>query len=102
MMTPVDRSSEGVLTRNRRPHSASEETEAVIESRGDLLRSEHSYPRCRQLDGQGNAIETPANLRDRPGIVRGQRETRHRVAGALDEQLHRVGRCDPGERFAVD
>jgi len=67
--------------------AARQQAEAIVEVSQDLIGGEHSCPGRRQLDGQGNAIQTPADLRDRRGVVVG-----HDEAGPHGLQLIGAGR----------
>src|SRR5262249_56169494 len=49
-----------------------------------------------QLDRQRHAIQPPADLRHRAGVVRGEGEIRANPAGPVDEEFHgRLGRQFP-------
>jgi hypothetical protein len=50
------------VARQRGAAAAGEELESVVEPLGDLRDREHSRPRGRKLDGERNAVETPADV----------------------------------------
>jgi hypothetical protein len=99
------------VPRERRPAAARQETESVVEALRDLIRREHAYPRCRQLDCQRHPIEPASDLENRVAVRLIQREPWLRCLRAVHEQLHGFGaderRHQPGdfaghaERFAT-
>ena len=74
--------------------AAGKEMEPLIEPARDLARAHRPHASRRELDGQRDAIEAPADPDDTIGVLRRQRKRRPNRPRALDEQLHRVGiRC---------
>ena len=65
-----------------------QQPEPLIETITDLARRHRRHPRGRQLDGQGNPVEAPADLHHRGGLIScGHREARGHTPGAFDEQI---------------
>ena len=64
---------------------SSEQPEAVVEPRPDLLRRQDSDPGGGQFYGQGDAIEPGADLRHGGGVVVGDGEVGPGLPGPLPE-----------------
>ena len=88
-VAPVDQRVQGLLPRQCRAAAAGEQTEALIESAGELLYGQNLQPRHGQLDRQRNSVEPLADRSDRRGIVVGQGEFVPERARPLDEQPYR-------------
>ena len=88
IVTPVQRRAQRLLARLRRACAAGEQSESIIQPRIDLLHRQRANARRRQLQRQRYAVEPDAQLRDRRGARRGQRETGLLLSGPLDEQLY--------------
>ena len=71
---PVDQRLEGLLARQRRPPPAGEQPEAISKPHRDLLHRQERHARGRQLDGQWNAVQPPADLDHCRRIRRRERE----------------------------
>ena len=71
---PVDQRLEGLLSRQRRPSAAGEQAETVSEPQRDLLHRQERHPGGRQLDGQWDAVQAPADLDHGRSVGRRQRE----------------------------
>src|SRR3954469_17466769 len=89
------------MSRIGRGVTTDEEPESVIESRRDLIRRENADPRCRQLDGQWDAVELTAYLRDGNGHVLGDLEAAIHTAGSIGEELHSGRGSDFAERRTI-
>ena len=103
---PVDERPERLVAGQGRPAAAGEEAEAVVQARGDLLHAEHAHPRGGELEGEGDAVQTAADLRDvrarsgrSPGR-RGRRRRRARRRGPRPRSTGGCGRSAPGRRPA--
>ena len=70
---------------------AGQDGQAVVESGGDLVHVQRARAGCRELDRQGDAVESEADLGDRPGRRRRRFERLAGGAGPFDEQRHGVG-----------
>ena len=68
-VAPLDRAAQRALPRCGRAAPRREQPEHVVEPGGDLLGIEHPRPRGGQLDGQGEPVEPPADVRDRRDVV---------------------------------
>ena len=90
LVAPVDRRAERLLARDSGARTTGEEPEAVIEAVEDLLRAQHASARGRELDRERDAVEPVADPRDRRGRRVVEVEVRPDLAGALDEELHRL------------
>ncbi len=60
---PVDDGTQGLLTGQHGTTAGGEQPEAVVEPVGDLACGQHAQPGRRELDGQGQSVQTPADLR---------------------------------------
>ena len=89
---PFDRGPEGLVTLDRAAATAGEQPEPLVEQGDDLVGVHAHDPRRRELDRERDAVEAPADLRDRPGIARVHGEARPRRRGAVDEQKGGVAR----------
>ena len=74
------------MAQRRIGRSAREKVQALPEPRANRGRREHLGPRRRQLDGQGQTIETRTNLDDGFGIVTGQDEVGPDCRSSLQKQ----------------
>ena len=74
------------MPRQRRAAAARQQVETIVEPGRELFDPERRGARRRQLDRQRDAVETPANRRDRRRNVRVRRKLRLRRARPLDEQ----------------
>src|SRR5216117_760766 len=83
-------SGRSTVPRHGRSAGVDEQLEGVVEPARDLLGREHAHSGRRQLDRQRNAIEPPADLRDRGGVRVIERERRQDRARALDKQPPRL------------
>jgi hypothetical protein len=97
-VAPVDRGPQRPLARRGRAAAGGEQREAVGEAVGDLFRRERPDPRRRQLDGEGETVEAPADPVDGGGGFGRQGEVRPPGAGAGHEQAHGLARSVCGGR----
>ena len=72
LVAPVDGCRKRLLARHGGARAARQQVEPAVESVEDLAGREDADPRRRQLDRQGSAVQTTADLSDRLG-VRGRR-----------------------------
>ena len=84
---PVDDGPQGLLPRRSVTVPGDEQPEPVIEPVQELVYAQGPDAGRRQLQGQRDAVESPAQRRDGPGIGLVEAETRHGLSGAPDEQL---------------
>ena len=91
LVAPVHGRLERPLPGDGRSRAAGEQTESVLQPRLDLLRRQDDDAGGRQLDGERNPIETPADPGDGVGVVRRRCEGRIDGARALDEELCSLG-----------
>jgi hypothetical protein len=78
-----------LLAPKGRPHAAREQSETLIQSRGDLIDTETVEPRRGQFNGQRDAVETSTYLRHRKCCASADGEGRHHQLGALGEESAR-------------
>ena len=100
-MAPVQRRLQRLLARHTSAASG-QQREPVAQAIDDFRRLQVPSLGCRQLDGEGNAVETPADLLHRYDV--GEVAAARR-SGAVDEQRRCVGvgeRRDAEDGFAVD
>lgn len=86
---PVDDRAEGLLAGQDRAGAGGEETEAVVETVGDLARGEQPEAGGGQFDGEGQAVEAAADLVDGRAAVPGEVDVGAYGAGALGEEAVR-------------
>jgi hypothetical protein len=107
VVAPLDRRPERLLALGQVAGPAAEELQAVSEAVAESLGREEVQARRGQLDGQRQAIETPADLEHRGGVVVGQAEVGSHGPGPFDEELDRLegtqglGRDRTGRRSAA-
>jgi hypothetical protein len=65
---------------------AREQAEAIIQAGRDLVHGKHRHAGGRQLDGQGDPVEPPADLRDCGRVGGGERELGLPLPRPLNEQ----------------
>ena len=90
LVGPVDRRLERLVARDRRAAPAGEHPEPLVEPLEDLGRRDGPRPGRRQLDGERDAVETPAELDHGRRRCRVECELRPRRARPVHEQLDRV------------
>ena len=97
VVAPVDGLAQCPVAFHRGAAAASEQPEALVETGRDLVGTHHAGAGRRELDGERDSVQPPADLGDRGRGLRVELEVTARLLGALDEELHRV--C--GEDSAV-
>ena len=90
-MAPIHRRAQRLSARQGIARAAGQKPEAVAQTISDLLDRHHPDARCRQLDRQRDAIQVAADPRYRRCVLSREHEARAHLAGALDEQPHRIG-----------
>jgi len=99
-VAPIQRGSQGPLSRRRSAAAAHREIDAVIETREKLVDSECPHSSSRQLDCQGQPVQAAANGSDGWSVLV-DGEIRHRRLRALDEELDCRGAKQVARRGAV-
>ncbi len=69
IMAPVDQGTECLLARHRGAAAGGEQMKPIVQPLDDLLEGEQANPRGGQFDGERNAVESPADLRDEVDVV---------------------------------
>ena len=87
---PVDRGAQRLVTLQHGAPAAGEEPEPLVEAGQHLRRRHHLEARGRELDGQRDAVETPAQLSDGRSRVAGEDELALGGPGPFHEQPDRV------------
>ena len=59
---PFDERLEGLVAAQRAAPASGQEAEAIVQPGRDLVDAEHAHPRGGELDGQGDAVQTVADL----------------------------------------
>ena len=77
IVTPVDERTHRLLPRHGGSAASGEQTEALVEPVEQRARAQEFHPRCREFDGECNAVESPAQLRHRFEIRFVEREFAH-------------------------
>jgi hypothetical protein len=98
VVAPVDGSAKRLLAPWGGPAACRQQSEAVVQVRGDLSRAEQRGARRGQLARQRHAVEPAARLTYRRRVLGGQRERRQRTRRPLDEQARRWRALDLGQR----
>ncbi len=83
---PFHDGTQRLVPAQRCPATVGEQPEPVIQPAGDLLRGQHTHARRGELDRQRHAIESLADLHDRPGRPLVDPETRTDRGGSFGEQ----------------
>ena len=91
VVAPGERGAQRLLASGQVAPLAREQGQRLIEARQHRLRRQDARPRGGQLDGQGEAIQAAADLRDRGVILGVDAEVRTHLLGALLEQGHAGG-----------
>src|SRR5258706_9646506 len=86
LVTPVYGRLERPLSGDGRSRAAGKQAESVLQPRLDLRRRQDDDAGGRQLNGEGNPIEPPADTGDGVRVVRGRLEGRVNGTRALDEK----------------
>ena len=90
LVTPVEGGGEGRLPLRCRTRSAGQQREVVLQTLGDVSRVEGAHTRCRQLDGEWQAVQPAADGADGLGALGTKLELRPDVPGTIGEQLDRI------------
>ncbi|MDX6419995.1 MAG: hypothetical protein QOG28_4615 [Trebonia sp.] len=89
-VAPLDRGPQRLVARRPRAPAAGEQPQPVVDELGHLAQRQRAQPDGGELDGQGNAVEPPADRDDVREVLLRHAETRHRRRGPLREQLNGV------------
>lgn len=87
------------MARQGRAAPTDEQAERVMEPFRDFPRVQHANPCGRELDGERDPVQPPADLRHRARVRFGKGEGRERIGRTVDEQPHgfrclqRLDRC---------
>jgi hypothetical protein len=98
-VTPLDRSEERLLAGQRGPGAAGQQPEPVVQPVADRPHAHGPQSRRRQLDGQGEAVETSADGGDAARRVLIQIERRIGRLRPFNEQLDGV---EAGDALRID
>ena len=90
LVAPGDGGAQRAVPVGGRPDGA-EDAEPVAQPGEQLLDGHAAQPDGGELKGERYPVEPPAQLGDGGGVLRGEREARHRRPGPVDEQRDRVG-----------
>ena len=91
LVTPVHGRLERPLPCDGRSRAAGQQPEPVLQPRLDLLRREDDDAGGRQLDGERNPVETPADARDRAGVAGVGAKAGSTALARVDEELRGLG-----------
>ena len=97
-MTPLERSTQGLLTRRCREAAGGKQAQALVQRCGEFRQAEQRHPRGRQLDRQRDAVQLPADVDHRRHVVVGDLEAPVGCACALAEQRQRAEALHLGRR----
>jgi hypothetical protein len=88
VVAPVDRRLQGLLAGQRGAAAPRQHPEPVLEAGEELLHRQHPDAGRGQLEGQRDAVQPHAHLRDGGGVPGGQAEPGERRPGPVGEQAH--------------
>jgi hypothetical protein len=88
---PVDRCPERLLSRRDATMPGCQQAEPVVQPRHQLVHAQCPHAGGRELQGQRNAIKSPAEYGHGVGVVGTQREPRRRRCRSCDEELDGTG-----------
>ncbi len=88
-VAPVEQRGHRAMSLGQAPVATAKQSQAVVEARQDLVHVEHRDPGRRDLEREGQSVESLADVGDRLGRVVGEREVGPHGLRSLDEQLHR-------------
>ena len=91
-IAPVERCTEGLLTRGRRPSATPLQLKPAVKQRHHLAQAMRADPHGGEFDRQRNAIELAAYFSKNLGILVGNFRAMARCGGSLREQARsRIG-----------
>jgi hypothetical protein len=96
VVTPVDQRAQCLLAWQRRSRAARQQSETLVQLAVDLFERKVPRPRCRQLNGQRDAVQSVADGGERRSVLVGDLKIRAGEQGPIGEQLHRIERRDRG------
>ncbi len=108
IVTPVDGRAHRLLARKRGAAAAAQDAKPFVQALGEIVDRQHPDARRSQLDGERDAVQSPANLADDGRVAVRKRESAVGGYGALDEEPDRTvgqrlrGRDAPGVLDAGD
>ena len=94
VIAPLHGGPQRAVTLDRGAATPRQQTESVVQHGADLADRERPRANRGELDGQGDAVETPADLRHVDRIRFVQHELLIYVRCAIDEETHRLGPAD--------
>ena len=97
IIAPLDCSQQRLLATQRGAAAAGQQPESIVKTRADLLHGKHLHARCRQFDGEGNAIQPPADFRYGRRRRRVERELRCGQSRTLDKKSNSLTRSQSGK-----
>ena len=86
LVAPVQGTAQGTLPGRGGTRTGGQQVEPVVEALPDLLGRQRPQPYRRQLDGQRQPVQPPADPGDRGLVVGGEREPGYGGGGPLAEQ----------------
>ena len=87
-VAPLQRRAQRLVPAQHDAGAGGEDVEPFVQPRAQALHAQQWEACGRKLDGQRNAIQSPADLDDRMGVLRRQREARVHRLRPRHEQLH--------------
>jgi hypothetical protein len=90
-VAPVQGGTQGLMAGRCRARAADQHGEDIVQPFGQLGRGHDPHPRGRQLDREGQAIESPADRQDPGGVLVGDAEGWPHQLRPLFEQRDGVG-----------
>jgi len=88
LVAPVHGGPERLLPLERRGASGGEKAEPVLETSQDLGHGQDLHACGGQLDRERDAVQAPADLRHRPGVLVREREAGLHRSGPVHEEPH--------------
>ena len=90
-VAPVDRLAQRAVAGHGGPGRRGQDFERLVQPRRDLVGGQDAHARGRQLDGERNAVQPPADLAHRLGVRVIECERRRDRASALEKQPPGLG-----------
>ena len=96
-VAPVERGAQRLMAAQGQARAAGEDAKALVEAGAQAFDAEQRHACRGQLDGQGDAVEPPADVDDRRDVLLADREARLRRVSPRFEERDRAGLAGAGD-----